>query len=127
MMELVLASAIGLLVFAGVYLLLRARSFDVILGLTLLSYATNLLIFSGGRLVTGKPPVLRDGVPATLEHAVDPLPQALVLTAIVIGFAMTAVAIVVAMRSRGDNGSDHVDAEEPVSAERAAAAPEDGR
>ncbi len=127
MMELALASAIGLLVFAGVYLLLRARSFDVILGLTLLSYATNLLIFSGGRLVTGKPPVLRDGVPATLEHAVDPLPQALVLTAIVIGFAMTAVAIVVAMRSRGDNGSDHVDAEEPVSAERAAAAPEDGR
>ena len=127
MMELALASAIGLLVFAGVYLLLRARSFDVILGLTLLSYATNLLIFSGGRLVTGKPPVLRDGVPATLEHAVDPLPQALVLTAIVIGFAMTAVAIVVAMRSRGDNGSDHVDAEEPVSAERAAAAPGDGR
>ena len=127
MMELALASAIGLLVFAGVYLLLRARSFDVILGLTLLSYATNLLIFSGGRLVTGKPPVLRDGIPATLEHSVDPLPQALVLTAIVIGFAMTAVAIVVAMRSRGDNGSDHVDAEEPVSAERAAAAPEDGR
>lgn len=117
-MELALASAIGVLVFAGVYLLLRTRSFDVILGLALLSYATNLLIFSGGRLVTGKPPVLRPGVEADLANYTDPLPQALVLTAIVIGFAMTAVVIVLAMRSRGDNDSDHVDAEEPISQEQ---------
>ncbi|KAA2285034.1 Na+/H+ antiporter subunit C [Arenimonas fontis] len=117
-MELALASGIGVLVFAGVYLLLRARSFDVILGLTLLSYAANLLIFSGGRLVTGKPPVLRPGVEADLGNYTDPLPQALVLTAIVISFAMTAVAIVLAMRSRGDNDSDHVDAEEPLTRER---------
>lgn len=109
-MEIALASAIGILTAAGVYLLLRARSFDVILGLTLLSYATNLLIFSGGRLSIGRAPVLRDGVPATLAHYIDPLPQALVLTAIVIAFAMTAVTIVVAMRSRSDNHSDHVDA-----------------
>jgi multicomponent K+:H+ antiporter subunit C len=108
-MELAMASAIGILTACGVYLLLRARSFDVILGLTLLSYATNLLIFSGGRLVAGKPPVLRDGVAATLAHYADPLPQALVLTAIVIAFAMTAVSIVVAIRSRADNRSDHVD------------------
>ena len=108
-MEFALASAIGLLTAAGVYLLLRARSFDVIIGLTLLSYATNLLIFSGGRLVAGKPPVLRDGVAPTLAHYADPLPQALVLTAIVIAFAMTAVSIVIAIRSRADNGSDHVD------------------
>ena len=108
-MELAMASAIGILTAAGVYLLLRARSFDVILGLTLLSYATNLLIFAGGRLVAGKPPVLRDGVPADLLHHTDPLPQALVLTAIVIAFAMTAVSIVLAIRSRADNGSDHVD------------------
>jgi multicomponent K+:H+ antiporter subunit C len=110
MMEFALATAIGVLTAAGVYLLLRARSFDVILGLTLLSYATNLLIFSAGRLAVGKPPVLRDGVPAQLENYIDPLPQALVLTAIVIAFAMTAVTIVVAMRSHADNGSDHVDA-----------------
>lgn len=110
MMEFALATAIGVLTAAGVYLLLRARSFDVILGLTLLSYATNLLIFSAGRLAVGKPPVLREGVPAQLEHYIDPLPQALVLTAIVIAFAMTAVTIVVAMRSYADNGSDHVDA-----------------
>ncbi|MBB1058991.1 Na+/H+ antiporter subunit C [Marilutibacter spongiae] len=109
-MEFALASMIGLLTAGGVYLMLRARSFDVILGLTLLSYATNLLIFSAGRLVVGKPPVLRDGVAPTLAHYTDPLPQALVLTAIVIAFAMTAVTIVIAMRSRADNGSDHVDA-----------------
>ena len=108
-MELALASAIGILTAAGVYLLLRARSFDVILGLTLLSYATNLLIFAGGGLVSGKPPVLRDGVAPTLANYTDPLPQALVLTAIVIAFAMTAVSIVLAIRSRGDNASDHVD------------------
>ncbi|MBB6063563.1 multicomponent K+:H+ antiporter subunit C [Pseudoxanthomonas broegbernensis] len=104
-----MSSAIGILTAAGVYLLLRARSFDVILGLTLLSYATNLLIFAGGRLVPGMPPVLRDGVAADLAHHTDPLPQALVLTAIVIAFAMTAVSIVLAIRSRADNHSDHVD------------------
>ncbi len=108
-MELAMASAIGILTAAGVYLLLRARSFDVILGLALLSYATNLLIFAGGGLTAGKPPVLRAGVPADLAHHTDPLPQALVLTAIVIAFAMTAVSIVLAIRSRADNDSDHVD------------------
>ncbi|KRG69581.1 Na+/H+ antiporter subunit C [Pseudoxanthomonas dokdonensis] len=108
-MELAMASAIGILTAGGIYLLLRARSFDVILGLTLLSYATNLLIFSAGRLFVGKAPVLREGVAPTLDHYVDPLPQALVLTAIVIAFAMTAVTLVMAIRSRGDNLSDHVD------------------
>jgi multicomponent K+:H+ antiporter subunit C len=109
-MELAFASAVGVLTAAGIYLLLRSRSFDMILGLTLLSYATNLLIFSAGRLRVGQPPVLVDGVPSTLAQHVDPLPQALVLTAIVIAFAMTAVTIVIAMRSRADNRSDHVDA-----------------
>ena len=61
-MELAIATAIGVLAASGIYLLLRARTFDVILGLTLLSYATNLLIFASGRPVVGKPPVLRDGV-----------------------------------------------------------------
>lgn len=111
-MELALASAIGVLSAIGIYLLLRARSFDVILGMTFLSYATNLLIFAGGRLVTGKAPVLREGIDSNLGNYTDPLPQALVLTAIVIAFAMTAVSIVLAMRSRSDNHSDHVDAHE---------------
>ena len=112
-MELALASAIGVLTGIGIYLLLRARSFDVILGMTFLSYATNLLIFSAGRPVTGKAPVLQDGIASTLAHYTDPLPQALVLTAIVFAFAMIAVTIVLAMRSRSDNHSDHVDAHEP--------------
>ena len=117
-MEFLLASAIGILVACGVYLLLRSRSFDVILGLTLLSYATNLLIFSAGRLVQGKPPVLKEGVAPLLENYVDPLPQALVLTAIVISFAMTAILLVLAMRGRHDNRVDHVDGSEPKDRDR---------
>lgn len=112
-MEFALATAIGVLTGAGVYLLLRARTFDVILGLTMLSYATNLLIFASGRLRAGQPPLLRDGVPPDLTHYADPLPQALVLTAIVIAFAMTAITVVVAMRNHADQHSDHVDGHEP--------------
>ncbi|MFL6585986.1 MAG: Na+/H+ antiporter subunit C [Luteimonas sp.] len=112
-MEFAIASAIGVLAASGIYLLLRARTFDVILGLTLLSYATNLLIFSAGRPVIGKPPVLRDGVAQILAQYSDPLPQALVLTAIVIAFAMTAVTVVIAMREHADLRTDHVDGEEP--------------
>lgn len=118
MMELALASVIGVLTGSGIWLLLRARSFDVILGLTFLSYAVNVLIFSMGRLAVGKPPVLREGLASTLANHTDPLPQALVLTAIVIGFAMTAVLLVVAIRSRSDNGSDHVDAKTTPRADR---------
>ena len=110
MTALLIASAVGVLVAGGVYPLLRARSFEVVLGLTLLSYATNLLIFAAGRPVIGKPPILAQGIPATLARHTDPLPQALVLTAIVIAFAMTAVTLVLAIRSRADNGDDHVDA-----------------
>ena len=110
MTALLIASAVGVLVAGGVYLLLRARSFEVVLGLTLLSYATNMLIFAAGRPVIGKPPILAQGIPATLARHTDPLPQALVLTAIVIAFAMTAVTLVLAIRSRADNGDDHVDA-----------------
>ncbi|WP_374604115.1 Na+/H+ antiporter subunit C [Arenimonas sp.] len=112
-MELALSIFIGTLVAGGVYLLLRARSFDVILGLTLLSYAVNLLIFSMGRLAVAKPPILDKAIDPTLANHTDPLPQALVLTAIVIAFAMTAVLLVTAVRSRSDSRSDHVDGSEP--------------
>jgi multicomponent K+:H+ antiporter subunit C len=103
-MELLLASVIGLLTACGVYLLLRARTFPVVLGLTLLSYAVNLFLFAMGRLVDGAPPIIR-----AAGRYTDPLPQALVLTAIVIGFAMTAFVVILALRSRGELGSDHVD------------------
>ena len=113
MLELAVASSIGALTAAGIWLLLRARTFDVILGLTLLSYAVNVLIFSMGRLVIGKPPIIQKGLDPTLANHADPLPQALVLTAIVISFAMTAVLLVVAIRARADTRTDHVDGREP--------------
>ena len=109
MMELVLALAIGVLSASGVWLLLRPRTFQVIMGLTLISYGVNLFIFSMGRLKVDSEPVLVAGVPATLANTADPLPQALVLTAIVIGFASTALFLVVLLASRGTAGNDHVD------------------
>lgn len=114
-MEVVLAIAIGVLTGSGVWLLLRPRTYQVIMGLALLSYAVNLFIFSMGRqgLAIDKEPVLRAGVPQDLAHYADPMPQALVLTAIVIGFAMTALFLVVLLASRGLSGTDHVDGEEP--------------
>ena len=111
-MEMVLALAIGVLTGSGVWLLLRPRTFQVIMGLALLSYAVNLFIFSMGRLglAIGKEPVLQPGLPQDLAHYADPMPQALALTAIVIGFAMTALFLVVWLASRGLAGTDHVDA-----------------
>jgi multicomponent K+:H+ antiporter subunit C len=107
--EIVLALAIGLLSACGVWLLLRPRSFQVIIGLSLLGYSVNLFIFSMGRLALDKEPVLAPGVPTTLQNYTDPMPQALVLTAIVIGFAMTALFLVVMLAQRGFFGNDHVD------------------
>ena len=113
-MEIVLAISIGVLTGSGVWLLLRPRTFQVIMGLCLLSYAVNLFIFSMSRLglKTGQVPVLVEGVAQDLAHYADPLPQALVLTAIVIGFAMTALFLVVLLASRGLSGTDHVDGSE---------------
>ena len=111
-MEIVLAIAIGVLTGSGVWLLLRPRTFQVIMGLSLLSYAVNLFIFCMGRLSIDQEPVLQAGLPPTLLHYDDPMPQALVLTALVIGFAMTALFLVVMMASRGLSGTDHVDGKE---------------
>ena len=108
-MEVILAIAIGILGGCGVWLVLRPRTFQVLMGLSLLSYAVNLFIFAMGSLSHDKEPIVRPGVLPNLENYTDPLPQALVLTAIVIAFAMTAVSIVIAVRSRADNHSDHVD------------------
>ena len=103
-MELLYASCVGVLVSCGVFLILRARTFPIVLGLTMFSYAVNLFLFSSGRLVINKAAVLGH----SSEYA-DPLPQALVLTVIVIGFAMTAFVVILAIRGRTDLGSDHVD------------------
>ena len=107
-MELIVSLGIGILTACGLYLVLRARTFSVILGLTLLSYAVNVLIFMGGRLTATAPPLALPGATGLS----DPLPQALVLTAIVIGFGMTAYLVALSLRAKAESGSDHVDARE---------------
>jgi multicomponent K+:H+ antiporter subunit C len=103
-MEFLVASGIGWVTACGIYLLLRGRSFPVVLGLTLLGYAVNVFIFAMGRLWSNAAPILGTDAPVA-----DPLPQALVLTAIVIGFATTGFVIELALRSRHESGTDHVD------------------
>ena len=98
------AVTVAVLVACGVYLVLRGRTFPVAIGLSLLSYAVNLFLFASGRLVSGAPPIAGSGGPTA-----DPLPQALVLTAIVISFGMTAFVITLALRAQGELGSDQVD------------------
>lgn len=113
-MEIVYSLAIGILAGSGVWLLLRPRTFQVLLGLILLSYATNLFIFGMGRLAMQKPPII-DPAAGAVDPSLytDPVPQALVLTAIVIGFATTALFLVVLLALRGLAGTDHVDGREP--------------
>jgi multicomponent K+:H+ antiporter subunit C len=104
-MEALIAIAIGTLTASGIYLMLRQRTFPVIIGLTLLSYAVNVFIFAAGRIVPGLPAIIaKDAAGYT-----DPLPQALVLTAIVISFGMTAVIVLMALGSWLEAGHDKVD------------------
>jgi multicomponent K+:H+ antiporter subunit C len=104
-MELLVAIAVGLLTAAGLYLILRQRTFPVIVGLSLLSYAVNVFIFASGRLAIGLPPIITDGA----AGYTDPLPQALVLTAIVISFGMTAVIMIMAIGGYLSAGHDRID------------------
>ncbi|WP_172293466.1 Na+/H+ antiporter subunit C [Pseudoruegeria sp. HB172150] len=106
-MEIVVASTIGILTAGGVYLLLRLRAFPVILGLSLLSYAVNVFLFATGRITIDAPPILQDHG----EHLTytDPLPQALVLTAIVISFGMTAVLVLISLGSFLESAHDRID------------------
>lgn len=112
-MELILAVFIGTLAASGTWLLLRPRTFQVIVGLSLLSYAVNLFIFSMGWVRDGLPAFVPPGTAADFARFADPLPQALVLTAIVIAFATTALLLVVLLAARGMTGTDHVDGHEP--------------
>lgn len=107
-MELLIASATGILTAGGVYLLLRLRTFPVILGLALLSYAVNLFLFASGRLAVDAAPILSLTGEGTYT---DPLPQALVLTAIVISFGMTAVLVMTALGAFLHSGHDRINAD----------------
>lgn len=104
-MEGLLAIMIGVMTAAGIFLTLRGHTFPVVLGLTLLAYAVNVFLFAMGRLQSGSPAVVQ----ADVMNYADPLPQALVLTAIVIAFGMTAFLIVLALKARSEMGNDHVD------------------
>ena len=108
-LEFLLASGIGLLAATGVYLILRARTFPVVLGLVMIGYAVNLFLFAMGRIQVNAPAILTE-----TRKVTDPLPQALVLTAIVIGFATTAFIVQLALRSRFESGTDHVNSKEEV-------------
>jgi multicomponent K+:H+ antiporter subunit C len=109
MNELIVALAIGVLTASGTWLLLRPRTFQVVIGLSLLSYAVNLFIVAMGRLKVDAAPIVAAGAVPDPAAFADPLPQALVLTAIVIGFAMTSLLLVVLLAARGFTGTDHVD------------------
>lgn len=111
-MEIVFALAVGVMAGSGIWLLLRPRTFQVIMGLTLLAYAVNLFIFGMGRLRPDAPPVIDPALGSNPALYTDPVPQALVLTAIVIGFATTALFLVILLASRGFSGTDHVDGRE---------------
>jgi multicomponent K+:H+ antiporter subunit C len=104
-MEALVASAIGLMTAVGIYLMLRMRTFPVIVGLSMLSYAVNVFIFASGRMVPGLAPIIDKGA----AGYADPLPQALVLTAIVISFGMTAVLVIMALGAYLHGGDDRVD------------------
>ncbi|BFU92765.1 MAG: Na+/H+ antiporter subunit C [Nitrospira sp.] len=105
-----MAVGIGIVTACAVYLILRGRTFSMVLGLSMLSTAGNLFIFSMGRLQPGASPI----VAASAENYADPVPQALVLTAIVIGFGMTGFIMALVIRIRHQTGSDHVDGREPM-------------
>jgi len=108
-MEALVSVLVGTMSACAAYLLLRARTFPVVLGLSLLGYAVNLFLFASGGLTPDQAPLVEHG----MDRLPDPLPQALVLTAIVIGFGMIAFLVVLALRALGDLGDDHVDSEEP--------------
>jgi multicomponent K+:H+ antiporter subunit C len=103
-MELIIASAIGLMTGVGVYLVLHRQTFAIIIGLTLVSYAVNVFLFAAGRLAINRPPIISGA-----DAYADPLPQALVLTAIVISFGMTALIVVLALRGFLEAGTDNTD------------------
>ncbi|WP_373523405.1 Na+/H+ antiporter subunit C [Aquiflexum sp.] len=108
-MELLLIFIIGLLHSAGIYMLLRRSMFKMIIGLILLGNGVNLLIFLLGKLVKGHPPVIEESAKVFSEIYADPLPQALILTAIVIGFGLQSFAIILIKRVYKVLGTDDLD------------------
>lgn len=105
-MDTLLAFVVGFLYTAGLYLMLRRSLVGLIIGLALLGHAANLLIFTAAGLTRGRAPLLAEGGPAAMA---DPLPQAVILTAIVIGFGVLAFALVLFRRGAEHAGTDDLD------------------
>ena len=108
-METLLAFVIGGLYAAGLYMMVRRSIVKMIFGLALLGNAANLLIFTMGRLVRGRPPLVPIGASEPVPPYADPLTQALILTAIVIGFGVQAFALVLIKRVYDEVGTDDLD------------------
>lgn len=108
-MNLILPMVVGVLFGAGVYLMTRRSIVRLAVGLALLSHAANLLVFVSGGLVRGRPPIVPEGAAAPAPGHADPLPQALVLTAIVIGFATLAFFLVLIHRTYEAAATDDLD------------------
>jgi multicomponent Na+:H+ antiporter subunit C len=107
-MELVLAILAGVLYATGLYLMLRRRLAQLIIGLGLLSNGSNILILAAAGVTRAKPPIIEDPLLGADQFA-DPVPQSLILTAIVIGFGVLAFALVLAHRVHRSAGSDDID------------------
>lgn len=107
-MEFLFALTAGVLYAAGIYLMLRRRLAQLIIGLGLLTNGTNILIFTSGGLTRTNPPVLPANAERFVEPYADPVPQSLILTAIVIGFGVLAFALVLAHQVHRASGSDDV-------------------
>ncbi|MCG8420578.1 MAG: Na+/H+ antiporter subunit C [Proteobacteria bacterium] len=105
----VFAVAVGVLFAAGVFLMLRPSVIRLVIGLVLMSHGANLLIFVAGGLRRGTPAIVADGALSPPAGYADPIPQALVLTAIVIGFAVVAFAAVLVKRVCRVMGTDELD------------------
>jgi len=108
-MEVLLAFLIGGLYAAGLYLMLGRSIGKLIVGLVLLSQAANLLIFTAGRLTRAIPPIIPEGAMQVQPPFADPIPQALILTAIVIGFGVLAFALVLVDRTFQTLGTYDID------------------
>ncbi|HZH37906.1 MAG TPA: Na+/H+ antiporter subunit C [Flavisolibacter sp.] len=108
-MEFILALITGTLYGAGLYMMLRRSMVKLLIGLTLLGNGANLLIFLLGRITKGKPPVIPEGESVLTGIYADPVPQALILTAIVISFGLLAFAIILLKRVYRVTNTDDLD------------------
>jgi len=109
-MEVLFALVVGVLFACGIYMILRRNLLKIVLGLALLGQAVNLMIFTAGRLTRGAAPIIAQGLEGFEQPHADPVPHALILTAIVIGFGLQAFALVLVRRVYQETGTDDGDA-----------------